>query len=94
VCEDCSTSIFDVIVCTICAEHCHKGHNVSLTVKNKVHCRCMHKKPRKQDAPKNLEVENELNVDSFSKSLVTDNDQIDCAQLGGITQVKSSKNEM
>ena len=54
----------------------------------------MHKKPRKQDAPKNLEVENDLNVDSFSKSLVTDNDQIDGAQLSGITQVKSSKNEM
>lgn len=44
-CEDCSSDMFDVIVCNACALQCHDGHLLSTCRKQL--CRCEHKDPTK-----------------------------------------------
>ena len=44
---DCSSGIFEVIICAMCKKYCHKEHEISKPLKKRIKCRCDHKRSKK-----------------------------------------------
>ena len=68
ICNDCSSPLYQAIICPACAKHCHEGHSISLTTTKKF-CSCFHKN-RAKDEYSIMESEDEVTSGNMLESQI------------------------